>query len=126
MWEQGTVQTIVPTMQDILIIVARLGLKHTITTSIQMSLLEIEALWKNAASVFNASMQLPAGLQTACAQACPTDALVFGNLNNPNSEVSQLYDDERSYVLQESIGTQPNVRYLKKIDEHAAEEAHAH
>jgi len=67
-----------------------------------------------------------AGLQTACAQACPTDALVFGNLNNPNSEVSQLYDDERSYVLQESIGTQPNVRYLKKIDEHAAEKAHAH
>ena len=67
-----------------------------------------------------------AGLQTACAQACPTDALVFGNLNNPDSQVSQLYDDERSYVLQESIGTQPNIRYLKKIDEHAAVEAHAH
>lgn len=65
-------------------------------------------------------------LQPACAQACPTDALVFGNLNNSNSQVSQLFDDERSYVLQESIGTQPNIRYLKQVDADAHETAGAH
>jgi|TARA_B110000263_G_C15082353_1_gene406912 molybdopterin-containing oxidoreductase family iron-sulfur binding subunit len=69
-----------------------------------------------------------AALQTACAQACPTDALVFGNLNNPDSQVAQMFDDDRSYVLQESLGTQPNVRYLKQVDEdaHASEVANAH
>jgi molybdopterin-containing oxidoreductase family iron-sulfur binding subunit len=64
-------------------------------------------------------------LQPACAQACPTDALVFGNLNNPNSRVSQLFEDDRAYILQESIGTQPNVRYLKQVDTEA-ETAEAH
>jgi molybdopterin-containing oxidoreductase family iron-sulfur binding subunit len=63
-------------------------------------------------------------LQPACAQACPTDALVFGNLNNANSRVTALFNDERAYAVQEAVGTAPNIRYLKRIDAGAAE-AHA-
>ena len=62
-------------------------------------------------------------LQPACAQACPTDALVFGNLNNANSQVSILFQNEREYTLQESLGTEPNIRYLKKVDKEASSEA---
>lgn len=52
----------------------------------------------------------------ACVQSCPTEALVFGNLNDPNSRVSQLAHNERSYkVLDEHINTQPAVTYLKDI-----------
>ena len=58
----------------------------------------------------------PDHFMTACEQACPTDALTFGNLNDPNSHVSQLFADEsRAYTLQEAIGTEPNVRYLKGV-----------
>ena len=58
----------------------------------------------------------PNHFMTACEQACPTDALTFGNLNDPNSRVSQLFADEsRAYTLQEAIGTEPNIRYLKGV-----------
>ena len=65
-------------------------------------------------------------LQPACAQACPADALVFGNLNNPNSQVSVLFHNDREYTLQESLGTEPNIRYLKKVDKEAAVAGPAH
>ena len=52
----------------------------------------------------------------ACVQSCPTEALVFGNLNDPNSRVSQLSHNERSYkVLDEHLNTQPAITYLKDI-----------
>ena len=58
-------------------------------------------------------------LQPACVQACPTGTLVFGDANDPNSRVSRLSKDERGYRLLESLGTEPNVIYLKKVDPHA-------
>jgi Fe-S-cluster-containing dehydrogenase component len=54
-------------------------------------------------------------IQPACAQACPTDALVFGDLNDPNSRVSRLAQDPRRYRLLEELGTEPAVVYLKKV-----------
>ncbi len=57
----------------------------------------------------------------ACVMACPTDTLVFGDLNDSNSRVSQLKDDPRHYILLEELGTDPNVIYLKKVDPHAEE-----
>jgi molybdopterin-containing oxidoreductase family iron-sulfur binding subunit len=53
---------------------------------------------------------------TACAQACPTTALVFGDMNDPNSLVSQLKGNTRHYELLEHLGTHPGVVYLKKVD----------
>jgi len=52
----------------------------------------------------------------ACAQACPTSALVFGNLADPSSLVSQLAKDPRQYRLLENLGTDPGVYHLKKVD----------
>lgn len=49
----------------------------------------------------------------ACAQACPTDAIVFGDLNDPESRVSQLARSQRRFQMLEELGTEPKVVYLK-------------
>jgi molybdopterin-containing oxidoreductase family iron-sulfur binding subunit len=54
-------------------------------------------------------------IQTACQQACPTQAIVFGDLKDPNSRASQLRRSQRHYKVLEDIGTRPNVGYLKKV-----------
>ena len=52
---------------------------------------------------------------TACAQACPAGAIVFGNLADPKSRVSQLVKSDRGYRLLEELNTQPRVTYLAKV-----------
>src|SRR5207302_6293440 len=52
-------------------------------------------------------------IQPACVQSCPADVLVFGDLTDPNSRVSQLARDPRRYHLLEELGTEPVVTYLK-------------
>ena len=54
-------------------------------------------------------------IQTACQQACPAQAIVFGDLKDPNSRVSQLQRSQRRYQVLEDVGTRPNVAYLKRI-----------
>jgi len=69
-------------------------------------------------------------LNPACVNACPTDTLVFGDVNDPNSKVARLRKKElgeegRGYGLLEKLGTKPNVTYLKKVDVEAKEPTHA-
>jgi MoCo/4Fe-4S cofactor protein with predicted Tat translocation signal len=52
---------------------------------------------------------------TACQQACPTQAIVFGDLKDPNSRVAQLQRSRRRYQVLDDLGTRPNVDYLKKV-----------
>ena len=54
-------------------------------------------------------------LTTACAQACPASAIVFGNLNDARSHVSKLHQDERRYDLLHDNGTRPRTAYLARI-----------
>ncbi|RMG25988.1 MAG: 4Fe-4S dicluster domain-containing protein [Methanobacteriota archaeon] len=50
----------------------------------------------------------------ACAQTCPTNAIVFGNILDENSKVYQLSQSERKFRVLEILGTQPAVHYLRK------------
>ncbi|MDP2385053.1 MAG: TAT-variant-translocated molybdopterin oxidoreductase [Bacteroidota bacterium] len=54
-------------------------------------------------------------IKMACQQSCPTNAIVFGDANDPNSEVSKLRADERNYYLLDELGVKPNVSYLVKV-----------
>lgn len=54
-------------------------------------------------------------IKTACMQTCPTDAIIFGDLNDPESKVSKMFKNKRNYHLLEEIHTLPSVGYLTKI-----------
>jgi Fe-S-cluster-containing dehydrogenase component/anaerobic selenocysteine-containing dehydrogenase len=54
-------------------------------------------------------------VKTACQSACPADAIVFGDLNDPSSKVAKLRDLDRSYRLLAELGTGPRTTYLGKI-----------
>ena len=51
----------------------------------------------------------------ACAQTCPAQAIVFGDMNDPDSRVSQLQVDGRSYHALGVLNTRPSVTYLRKV-----------
>ncbi|KMQ69884.1 quinol:cytochrome C oxidoreductase [Chryseobacterium sp. FH2] len=51
----------------------------------------------------------------ACAAACSTGAMTFGDMNDKESEVRELYSSNRRYYLLEEIGTKPNVFYHAKV-----------
>lgn len=57
---------------------------------------------------------------TACAQACPTDAIIFGRLDDPNSRVSQAARSERNFAWMEELGTFPRVVYLKGVGQNGS------
>lgn len=50
----------------------------------------------------------------ACAETCPTRAIIFGDISNPESIVSQLAKSPRAFRIEESLGTEPKVIYLAK------------
>ena len=59
---------------------------------------------------------LPDGqIETACQQACPTEAIVFGDLSDTESRVSKLHADRRAYDLLPELYTKPRNRYLTRV-----------
>ncbi len=59
-------------------------------------------------------------IQTACAQSCPTQAIVFGDLRDPASAVHKQSFGERRYWVLEDLNTKPGVTYLKKLQRDTA------
>ncbi|RMG50556.1 MAG: 4Fe-4S dicluster domain-containing protein [Acidobacteria bacterium] len=53
-------------------------------------------------------------VQPACVQSCPTEAMVFGDLDDPDSRASQRARSRRAFRLLEELGTEPSVIYLKE------------
>ncbi len=54
-------------------------------------------------------------IKTACQQSCPTQAITFGDLNNPNSRVHALANSDRSYAMLAELNIKPRLMYLAKI-----------
>lgn len=60
----------------------------------------------------------PDEVQTACSQSCPTNAIVFGDMNNPESSIAKILTVEqngRAFSVLEEINTRPQISYLTKI-----------
>jgi MoCo/4Fe-4S cofactor protein with predicted Tat translocation signal len=54
-------------------------------------------------------------LKTACQQSCPAGAIIFGNLNDPESKVSKMKAQSRNYSLLGELNTRPRTTYLAEI-----------
>jgi Fe-S-cluster-containing dehydrogenase component/anaerobic selenocysteine-containing dehydrogenase len=63
-------------------------------------------------------------IKTACQQTCPTDAIVFGNINDPESLVSKLQKDARAFRSLEILAVKPSISYLTKVRNIEGSSAH--
>jgi MoCo/4Fe-4S cofactor protein with predicted Tat translocation signal len=54
-------------------------------------------------------------IQTACQQSCPANAIIFGNINDSNSEVAKLKAESRNYALLADLNTRPRTTYLAEV-----------
>jgi hypothetical protein len=61
-------------------------------------------------------------VHTACSKSCPAGAIVFGDVNDPESAISKYYNDERTYFALEELKVLPSVAYKVKVRNKVKEE----
>ncbi|MDR9415775.1 MAG: hypothetical protein RI564_05795, partial [Gracilimonas sp.] len=54
-------------------------------------------------------------VKTACQQACPADAIYFGDLTDDNSQVAKMKRNERNFQMLEELNTRPRTSYMAKL-----------
>jgi molybdopterin-containing oxidoreductase family iron-sulfur binding subunit len=54
-------------------------------------------------------------VKSACQQACPSESIVFGNINDPNSRVAKLKAEPRNYQMLKYLNVSPRTTYLARI-----------
>ena len=54
-------------------------------------------------------------IQTACQAACPTEAIIFGDINDPNSRVRKMKNEKTNYGLLADLNTRPRTTYLAAL-----------
>jgi molybdopterin-containing oxidoreductase family iron-sulfur binding subunit len=89
------------------------------TQRIQQAKISSKNKWVRAGGIDSgstASSIADGTVQTACQQACPTGAIVFGDLNVAGSDVLQLQRSKRSYDLLGELNTKPRLKYLARVD----------
>ncbi len=91
------------------VVVRSRGVMEKCSMCIQKTQLSILTAKKESRTVKDAEFQ------TACSSACPTGAMVFGDVNDKKSEVATLTNDDRAFHLLAEIGTKPNVMYHLKV-----------
>jgi molybdopterin-containing oxidoreductase family iron-sulfur binding subunit len=65
-------------------------------------------------------------IQSACQQSCPAGAIVFGDMNDPESQVSKMAESGRHFRVLEEMNVQPSVAYLRRVrNREAADNHHA-
>ncbi len=88
------------------------------TQRIQEAKIDFKNRWaqKGGEKAGTANFSIPDGaIVTACQQACPAGAIVFGDLNDANSQVAKLFSQGRSYQMLEELNTKTRLRYLAKV-----------
>lgn len=98
------------------------------TQRISQAKIAFKNQWAQQGGVeFSPTWSIPDGaIVPACGQACPTQAIVFGDLNDPNSRVARLHRSKLSYEMLEELNNRPRLRYLAKVRNPAIDHGHGH
>jgi MoCo/4Fe-4S cofactor protein with predicted Tat translocation signal len=82
---------------------------------------------KQGGTAGSANWSIPDGaMTTACSDACPTQAITFGDLNDSKSLVAQAHADMRAYGMLEELHTKPRLKYLARVTNPSASEELMH
>ena len=94
------------------------------TQRIQAAKIKYKNAWAKSGGTATATEDFPmpdGAVETACQQACPTNAIIFGDLNVTDSKVAKLHRSGRSYQLLEELNTKTRLQYLARVTNPAIE-----
>jgi molybdopterin-containing oxidoreductase family iron-sulfur binding subunit len=97
------------------VLVREMGVMEKCTFCVQR-IREYKDEWRDSRD-FKQGTPSPADMSriTACASACPSDAISFGNLKDDSSDIAKKFEDRRAFKMLNELNTKPGVAYLTRI-----------